>query len=120
MEDLSGYQITATNGWAIEPDEGLPPTLYQLLKHVVGRFYVPYMLANAQAWERGEDHATFEDSESRSWASAPFKYQTKCVGWLRETYQSLSQPNRQVFDKFINGTGCENLFTEYPHMDAKL
>jgi hypothetical protein len=110
IEDLSGLRVSsqdATAGWKV--NETPPATLSNLLR-VVGRYYIPYMLANAKAWDGRAKEVRFTDYEGREWASTPFKYQQKCVTWLREDYAALSTHERRLFDSMIRGTGCEKLF----------
>jgi hypothetical protein len=109
IEDLSGLRVSSqdTAGWKV--DETPPATLSNLLR-VVGRYYIPYMLANAKAWDGRAKEVRFTDYEGREWASTPFKYQQKCVTWLREDYAALSTHERSLFDSMIRGTGCEKLF----------
>ena len=108
MEDLSGISVTPES-WRISNE--LPPTLTTLLKTIVGRYYVPYMLANAKAWDNKSDLVVFTDRDGREWNSTPFKYQQKCVGWLREDYAKLASKERAGFDHFLADTDCAALFS---------
>jgi glutathione S-transferase len=103
-EDLSG----------LEPQEGdwmrrdaVPDTLRALLAEV-GRVYVPFLLANARALERGADRVECT-IDGRQWAQHPFPYQAKCLRWLRESYAALAEDGRLGVDALIAGTGCERL-----------
>lgn len=40
---------------------------------------------------------------------APFKYQGKCLAWIREQYDALDRNDRAVADEILSGTGCEAL-----------
>lgn len=77
-EDLSGMDVAA-DGWASA--ETLSSSLSGLLSEV-GRFHAPFLLANADAIERGAEQVETEIA-GRAWVQKPFPYQRKCLGWLR-------------------------------------
>jgi hypothetical protein len=87
--------------------ERLPDTVRGLLAEV-GRVYVPFLLANAAALERGDDQVRCE-IEGRPWVQQPFPYQGKCLRWLREQYAKLGGDGRASVDRALAGTGCERL-----------
>jgi hypothetical protein len=75
----------------------------------IGRIYVPFLLANAAAV--GEGRETVEcEFDGRAWTQSPFKYQAKCLGWLRDGYAALDAGDRAWIDETFAGTGCEALF----------
>jgi glutathione S-transferase len=105
VDDLSG----------MEPDEGdwigraeVPDTLRALLAEI-GRVYVPFLLANADALARGAQR-TECIIDGRPWVQRPFPYQGKCLEWLRAAHDALSPPDRRAVDTLLNGTGCARLF----------
>ena len=65
----------------------MPETLRALLAEV-GRVYVPFLLANAAALERGAEQVECI-IDGRPWTQRPFPYQGKCLRWLREGYAAL-------------------------------
>lgn len=105
VEDLSGLE-PRDDDWLSR--DALPATLGALLAEV-GRVYAPFLLANADALARGatEVRCTID---GRSWSQRPFPYQGKCLGWLREAYAGLTEPDRSLVDGALAGTGCEALF----------
>ncbi len=105
VEDLSGLEPEAPD-WARR--DAVPETLRALLTEV-GRVYVPFLLANAAALDRGaaEVACTIDD---RPWTQRPFPYQGKCLGWLREGYAALAGEERAGVDALLAGTGCARLF----------
>ncbi len=107
IEDLSGMSVTE-NGW--QTREPLPDTLRELLG-LVGGSYAPFLLANAKALAAGADEVrcTVEGGE---WRQPPFRYQGKCLGWLREAYAALEDPDRHAVDGALAGSGCEVLFDD--------
>jgi hypothetical protein len=105
MEDLSGLE-SEEGDWL--GADGLPSTFRDLLCEV-GRFHAPFLLANADALERGLDQVETEIA-GRAWVQKPFPYQGKCLGWLRESFAKLSPDDRATVNGFLEGTGCEVLF----------
>ncbi len=104
-EDLSGLE-PAEGDWTAR--DALPATLRSLLAEV-GRVYVPFLLANAAALERGADKVECV-IDGRPWTQRPFPYQGKCLRWLREGYGALAGDDRATVDGLLAGTGCEPLF----------
>jgi len=105
MEDLSGLE--PNDGDWVRP-ENLPETFRGMLREV-GRTHAPFLVANADAVERGAEHVETE-IDGRPWVQKPFPYQRKCLGWLRESYAKLAPTERKIADGVLAGTGCEVLF----------
>ena len=105
VEDLSGLAIDR-EAWIAR--DAVPPTLTALLSEV-GRVYAPFLLGNAAALESGAERVecTIDD---RKWIQKPFPYQGKCLRWLRDDYEALSDDDRRAVDGILAGTGCEVLF----------
>ena len=76
--------------------------------HEIGQTYAPFMIANAEALASGADEVVC-DIEGGTYRQAPFKYQGKCLQWLREGYAALSDDDRARVDRALAGTGCEVL-----------
>ena len=104
-EDLSGLE-PGEQDWT--PCDAIPDTLRALLAEV-GRVYVPFLLANAEALERGGEKVECV-IDGRPWIQRPFPYQGKCLRWLREGHAALARDNREAVDRLLTGTGCERLF----------
>lgn len=105
MEDLSGYEILE-NDW-LEVDE-LPETLMAILREV-GKIYVPYLLANAEAVANKQDLLEME-LDGRPWQQNPFTYQAKCLQWLREKQSQLTEPQKDQLSELFQSTGINALF----------
>ncbi|NWG46108.1 MAG: glutathione S-transferase [Alphaproteobacteria bacterium] len=105
MEDLSGLEPRPED-WVTRA--GLPETLRGLLAEL-GRTYVPVFLANAAALAGGAEKVETE-VEGRPWVQQPFPYQGKCLLWLRQAREALSDADRRFVDEVMAGTGCERLF----------
>ena len=81
---------------------------YRALLSEIGRSYVPVMLANTEAVDAGQK--TFETNvDGTRWQQQTFPYQKKCLTWIREEYQRLSQRDRNTIDNMLDGTDCEGL-----------
>ena len=105
MDDLSGLDPQEDDWFeADEAKEALAPLLGE-----IGRTYAPSMIANAKAIADGA--STFEtEIDGRHWTQPVFKYQAKCLHWLREDHAALSGNERGSVDAMLAGSGCETLF----------
>ncbi|MDM7928320.1 glutathione S-transferase C-terminal domain-containing protein [Blastomonas fulva] len=107
VEDLSGLP----DGQWLEPG-ALWAHLGELLAEI-GRVYVPFLLANAQAATAGQsDFETIIDG--KRWTQPVFPYQAKCLLTLRAARDALSEDARQALDALLAGTGCEEMFVTEP------
>jgi glutathione S-transferase len=107
MDDLSGLEL-GDAGWMTRDD--VPETLRALLGEL-GRVYVPFLLANAEALAKRS--ARVECTiDGQPWVQQPFPYQGKCLQWLREAHAGLGGADRAAVDRVLAGTGCEALFVD--------
>ncbi len=109
LEDLSGYELLDTD-WIIgsTADTVLADSLKQLLQEI-GRVYVPYLLANAEAIDKhNPEMETIIDG--RKWQQQAFPYQYKCLNWLRAEHDKLENVQLELFETLIEGTGLSHLF----------
>ena len=104
VDDLSGIDV-ADDDWLSR--DALPDTLRALFSEI-GRTYAPFMVANADALERGAEEMEFQLDGVRYWQK-PFAYQRKCLGWLRDEYAKLEADDRAAVDRVLAGSGCEVL-----------
>ena len=105
MEDLSGLS-PQTSDWfsAEDAQSALQPLLAE-----IGRTYAPALLANAEAIAAGED--SFEtEIDGRPWTQPVFKYQAKCLTWLRQTHSGMSDNECGAVNAILAGSGCDRLF----------
>lgn len=107
LADVSGAEISDADWIDLSAP---PPTLNDLLCEI-GRVYVPFMLGNADAIERGAETVDCVVDGQR-WVQQPFVYQAKCLRWLREAYAALDETDRQRVGWCLSGTGCEALFDD--------
>lgn len=103
VDDLSGLP----EGQWVSHD-ALSGHLHELLTEI-GRVYVPFLLANAQAAAGGD--AAFETTiDGRLWTQPVFPYQAKCLQTLRAARDALSPEVQATLDALLAGTGCEAMF----------
>ena len=107
VDDLSGLEPSETD-WRSRAD---PSDTLRALLAEVGRVYVPFLLANAEALARGAPRVECL-IDGRGWVQKPFPYQGKCLHWLRETHAALAPEDRRAVDAVLDGTGCERLFAK--------
>jgi glutathione S-transferase len=106
MEDLSGLSPVDEH-WM--PRTAAAEKLKPLLSEI-GRVYVPFLIANAQAVMSGADN--FETTiDGRPWTQPTFAYQAKCLKWIRDEFLKLSPADQNVVREVFGGTGCEALIT---------
>jgi glutathione S-transferase len=107
MEDRSGLEPT-DGDWI--PADNIPDTLLDLLTEL-GRTYVPVMLANDAAFKNGSE--TVETTvDGLPWVQQTFPYQSRCLGWIRDQYETLSPQDQNRIGNLLAGTGCEALFAK--------
>lgn len=104
MEDQSGLE-SSNDDWC--ELEALPDTLKGILGEV-GRVYAPALLANAKALAAGEKEWQAQIDGTR-WNQQSFPYQGKCLQWIKEHYQALSDTDKARVNDLVDGTGCEQL-----------
>ena len=105
VEELSGYLVEEDDWLDVD---NLPETLNDILNEI-GRLYAPYLVGNAKAVMAKAEKLEME-LDGQPWAQAPFTYQAKCLMWLREAYEELSEKDRARVDKVLEGTGVLQLF----------
>src|SRR5262245_22791572 len=104
MDDPTGVEVR-DDGWVAR--DALSSALRELLAEV-GRVYVPFLLANADALARSA--AQVECTiDGLPWTQRPFPYQRKCLEWLRAAWQELGSGDRGFVRRVLDGTGCEPL-----------
>ena len=106
VDDLSWWPVDDDSGWTALDE--LPSATTGLLREI-GATYAPFMVANAAALGADATEVVCE-IEGGTYRQAPFKYQGKCLEWLRADYAALSPDDRARVDGVLAGTGCEVLF----------
>ncbi len=106
VDDLAWWPVEGDAGWSTL--EGLDGTIRDLLSEA-GRTYAPFMVANHEALLSGADEVVCEINGAE-YRQGPFKYQGKCLQWLREAYAVLDTDDRSRVDTALANTGCAVLF----------
>jgi glutathione S-transferase len=106
VDDLAWWPVDGDTGWSAL--DKLEETVRDLLVEA-GRTYAPFMLANDEALLAGADAVVCE-IDGDEYRQGPFKYQGKCLQWLREAYADLDANDRTRVDTVLAGTDCEALF----------
>jgi glutathione S-transferase len=104
VEDLSGLE-PRDEDWLAR--DAAIAALRPLL-HEIGRVYVPFLVANADALERGADEVRCT-IDGRPWTQRPFPYQRKCLAWLRDACRALAPGDRAAVAAMLQDTGCAAL-----------
>lgn len=111
--DLSGLSIlNEDKGWIDDTNGEIGDTLRELFK-LMGRFYVPFMIANHDAYLRGEKTVSCTlDRGQVQWSQPTFKYQSKCLIWIRAAYLKLLPRERSFVERATRGTGLLGLLSD--------
>src|SRR5262249_57860130 len=100
LDDASGVEgkwasreAALSGGWA------------EALLVIAGEVYLPFLVANAEAFNSGRDRL-----EMTAWGLpyvlTPFKYQVKCLTYLRERFAALNGDDRAALRLLLERTGC--------------
>ncbi len=100
LDDASGEE----EGKWISAEDSLPNAVMDLLT-VTGDIYLPFLLANAKAFEAEEEMFSLTLLD-KTYEQGTFKYQAKCLYWLREEYSMLSGNVKERVDGILKETGC--------------
>lgn len=99
VHDLSGLE----GEWRPD-DEPLRPAVEALLQ-IAGEDYLPFLAANALAWEEKAPVVRHESS-GLAYEQAPYRYQVKCLAELRRKFAGLSPAAREELGPLLERTGC--------------
>lgn len=99
LEDASGIE----SAWA-SSHKPLPPPVTALLG-LAAEVYLPFLEANAKAFEAKKDSFSFS-ALGMSYSQATFKYQVKCLRWLQEEFAALRGDARDRVHVILKETGC--------------
>ena len=87
--------------------DSIPSSLKELFAEV-GKVYAPALIANAKALENGDE--TWEtEIDGVAWSQKAFPYQAKCLKWIREEFEKLSDKEKAKVLQLLEGSGCEVL-----------
>lgn len=77
----------------------------EALLRIAGELYLPFLVANEQAFAKGLDRLEIE-IWGLPYALAPFKYQVKCLRQLRDKFAALVPADRAALRPLLERTGC--------------
>jgi hypothetical protein len=77
--------------------------LTPLLDRQVGRLFIPWTLANAQAIASGREEFSVELAD-KTWTQKPQKYHAKSLAALRQKYQAVAE--NRALDAILDTSGC--------------
>ena len=81
----------------------LEPTLMPLLQRQVGRLFMPWASANAEAVAAGREEFSVE-LDGRTWTQKPQKYHAKSLRALRDKYAAVR--DNGALDAVLDRAGC--------------
>jgi glutathione S-transferase len=107
LDDASGV-----DGEWYPRDQALSGMAEALLR-VTGELYLPFLVANAEAFAKGLERLKI-NVWGLSYALSPFKYQVKCLKFIRDKFAALDAQHRRALRPVLERTGCwANLVTKY-------
>jgi hypothetical protein len=77
----------------------------EALLQIAGELYLPFLVANADAFARGLERLEIE-AWGLPYALAPFKYQVKCLELLRGKLAALDEEDRAALKPILTRSGC--------------
>jgi glutathione S-transferase len=99
VDDASGVE-----GEWIDADAPVPEAVTALLR-LAGEVYLPFLLANAEAVASGDETFRMEVM-GHTYEQGVFKYQAKCLGWLREALAGLEARSLGRTEAVLREAGC--------------
>jgi glutathione S-transferase len=99
LDDASGVD----GDWY--PREQALSEMSEALLRIAGELYLPFLVANAEAFAKGVERLEIE-VWGLPYALSPFKYQVKCLQLLREKFAALQAEHRAALQPVLERTGC--------------
>ena len=107
MDDLSGLDAENLQ-WSSLEDAS--KNLQNILK-LIGTLYVPLLLENAKAV--ADESEEWEVAvEGSLWKQKTFRYQAKCLQWIRDEFNALNDNDKQRVMSALSETGCEDVLSD--------
>ena len=98
LADASGCEGAWSDSWAGSP-------AVRALLAMVGRAYLPFLVANARAVEAGDATVSIEIDGHRC-AQPAFKYQLKCWREILARWRALDGGSRAAIEPLLRDSGC--------------
>ena len=89
--------------------DNLPNSLKDLFIEI-GRVYIPCLISNAEAHKKGEDLWETKIDGSK-WKQKTFPYQVKCLNWIKDEFNKLSDMDKNYVTDYLKGTGCNKILS---------
>ncbi len=102
VDDASGEE----GGEWVDPREPLPAAVLEFLR-MAGEVYLPFLVANAKAFEAGKENFSLT-LLGKPYEQGTFKYQVKCLNWLRGEYAALEGESKERVAAALGETGCRD------------
>ena len=98
LADASGCEGAWSEAWLESP-------AVRALLAMVGRVYLPFLVANARAVEAGDTIVSIEIDGHR-YAQPAFRYQLKCWREVLARWRALDAADRARVEPLLRDTGC--------------
>lgn len=98
IDDASGIE----GDWAAP--ETHSPSVESMLQ-LAGEFYLPFLVAHAQAASENADHFT-APCGGRVWHGRPERYKLKCLVWLRRELAAMPSSSRDAVQPMLQRYSC--------------
>ena len=93
------------------PREQALSGMAEALLGIAGELYLPFLVANAQAFAKGVERLQIS-VWGLPYALSPFKYQVKCLDLIRDKFAALGAEHRTVLRPVLERTGCWEYLVE--------
>ena len=103
--DLFAWLQLMDDGSGIEPSKPRETPAMSALLEVAGKVYLPFLAANAEAIDAGRGRFSFR-ALGHSYEQGVFRYQQKCLRWLRDEFVALKGADRNRAETLLGPTGC--------------
>lgn len=99
LDDASGVE----GSWYKR--EQVQSGMAESLLRIAGELYLPFLVANAEAFAKGLDRLELE-VWGLPYTLSPFKYQVKCLTLIRDKFAALDARDKAALRPVLERTGC--------------
>ena len=104
MEDLSGLNVHEEDWITFDQAKKNLSKIFE----EIGKVYIPALLANSNAIIQNEKTWT-ASINGAEWNQKSFPYQAKCLQWINDEFEVLSNDDQKDILNFFINTGCSDL-----------
>ena len=104
MEDLSGLDVNEEDWITFDQAETNLSNIFE----EIGKVYIPALLANLNAINQKEKTWTAL-IDGAEWNQKSFPYQAKCLQWINNEFEVLSNDDQKDILNFLRNSGCSDL-----------